>query len=180
MLRYVYDNTQAPTTQNSRVSCADVLVLPRNDVQVSVRASLAAEQAPLSGSSALRRLLDSAWAKDAARKLDIFQTSAQIAAGENDWSSQQIRMADPPIVAGANSFTMNFVFSDTTAASAQQLANSFNDLGTSGLSVIFGGQTHAQPHTLNRPRDTRICLGNEHTAHACISCVCLCACVQRP
>lgn len=156
MLRYVYDNTQAATTQNSRVSCADVMVLPRNDVAVSVRATLAAEQTALSGATAMRRLLDSTWAKDAARKLDIFQTRAQITAGENEFTSQQIRMADPPIVAHGNSFTMNFVFSDTTADSAQQLANSFNSLGTSGLSDIFGGQ-RAQAQLL--ARSGRSCRG---------------------
>lgn len=136
VLRYVYDGTVS--SSSSRVSCADVVIVGRNtDVGVSVQVHIPDGDVPIGEATAMRRLLASDWAQQAALKLDLFQTPAQTAAGNGDMTAAQIRYAAQPFSVGASSYSMNFVFSATTSRSANALAASFTALGTDGLSNLF-------------------------------------------
>ena len=157
VLRYVYD--ASASGQNSRVSCADVVVRPRNggEALVSVRVGLASGDVPVSAATALRRLLTSAWATQTALRIDVFQTPSQIAAGDGDQSAQQIRPADSPspIVVDGASYSMNFVFSDTTTFTANQLASNFLALGNAKLSLMFDRQCFLHTRTCSKQAHTR-------------------------
>ena len=136
VLRYVYDGTS--TNSNSRVSCADVVIVPRSwDVAVPVTVRIPNGDVPIGTDTAMRRLLNSDWVQQAALMIDLFQTPAQTAAGNNDITASQIRYANPPFTVGGNAYVMNFIFSATTSRTALALAQDFYTLGTDGLSTLF-------------------------------------------
>jgi hypothetical protein len=129
----VYDNQ--PSGQNSRVSCADVMVLSRDDDQrFTLRVKLNAGDVPVQSQTALNRLLNDPWATTTSRNIDIFTLPDDT---ENTAKkSQQIRLADPAIVKedSGEAYVINFVLSGTSTLSASALTES---LQSQDLSAMF-------------------------------------------
>lgn len=145
VLRWVFDNSAS--NQNSRVSCADVIIVSRaGDVRVSVTVRPDAPgEKPIQAQTALNRVLNHAWATDASRKLDIIT----LPDSTTNKASNQLRMhPTAPVVVDAKTgtYTLNFILSDSVSASASQLASSMRAQDLSkmfALNVVGSSQAGA-------------------------------------
>lgn len=132
VLRYVYDESRNPT-QNSRVSCADVVVYPRSaDYAFNIQVRLGAGDVPIQAPTALNRLLGDPWATSGDNGIEIF-TDPDDPDGNQQSTNVRLRETTPIEVDGSE-YTIHFLLSGTPFKSSGDLAAS---LFAKNLSAVF-------------------------------------------